>query len=273
MKNAIYQLASTTGRQMESYILTTSEGKVIVVDGGFREDADNMLTQLRAITGKDVPHVDAWFLTHAHEDHILCLCALVKSRWSELSVDRIYYNFPSVQFLCREKGYCGSIHDFKEILPIIADKIETVYGGDVYDVGEAHIEVLYSPNCEIDAPIVNNSSVVLAFTLGGKRILFLGDASVAEGERLLARYAGTGKLRADMVQMAHHGQGGVELDVYREIAPSACFWGAPEWLWNNDAGGGYNTHFFKTITVREWMDSLGVRTHYVLKDGMHCVEL
>ena len=31
---------------------------------------------------------------------------------------------------------------------------------------------------------------------------------------MLAMYAGTGKLKADYVQMAHHGQNGVERDFY-----------------------------------------------------------
>ena len=62
-------------------------------------------------------------------------------------------------------------------------------------------------------------------------------------------------------------------DVYQAISPSACLWCTPDWLWNNDAGLGYNTHCFKTIEVQGWMEKLGVKTHYVTKDGDQTIEL
>ena len=33
--------------------------------------------------------------------------------------------------------------------------------------------------------------------------------------------------------MAHHGQDGVEMDVYRVIKPEICLWPTPDWLWDN----------------------------------------
>ena len=276
MKNTIYQLGSATGSQMNSYIVTTADEKIIVIDGGYREDAENLLAHLREITreitGRDVPHVDAWFMTHAHGDHIACFNEIADKYWDKLTVGKIYYNFPSVQYLSREPGYSMAILDFNRLLPRFADKIEIVYQGDEYDVGEAHFEILYSPNGELRG-YINDTSVVFMMTLGGKRMLFLGDASPMEGKRLMALYKGTGKLKADYVQMAHHGQDGVEREVYEEIAPTACFWCAPDWLWNNDAGGGFNTHVFKTVIVRGWMEELGVREHYVLMNGTQKVEI
>ena len=86
-----------------------------------------------------------------------------------------------------------------------------------------------------------------------------------EGDALLALY-GDG-LQSDYCQMAHHGQNGVEKRVYDAIRPTGCFWCTPLWLWENDIGKGYNTHVWKTVTVRGWMDELGVTEHYVMKDG------
>ena len=37
---------------------------------------------------------------------------------------------------------------------------------------------------------------------------------------------------------------------------------------NNDAGNGYNTHFWQTIVVRGWMEELGVKQNLVSKDGI-----
>ncbi len=276
MKNTLYQLNSVTNTQMNSYIITTEGGKVIVIDGGFRQDAENMLAYLRELTGETLPHVDAWILSHAHLDHISCFNEIAEKHWDKLTVGQVMYNFPSVQYCAREnewRGYDHAIEDFVRNRPIFADRIVTVYGGDQYDIGEAHIEVLYSPNCEIQNNYINNSSIIFKLTLGGKRILFTGDAGVEEGEKCLAFYAGTDKLRADYIQMAHHGQNGVDRPFYEAVSPIGCLWPTPDWLWNNDAGKGYNTHVWKTIVVQGWMDELGVREHYVMMNGTQVIEL
>lgn len=158
-------------------------------------------------------------------------------------------------------------------LPLFADKVAILYGSDVYDFGGAHIDVLYTQNAEIQCNYINNTSTIFMLTLGGKKILFTGDAGVEEGDRCLALYAGTDKLKADYVQMAHHGQNGVTREFYEAVAPSACLWCTPDWLWNNDAGRGYNTHCWQTIIVRGWMDELGVKEHYILKDGTQIIDL
>lgn len=274
MKNAIYQLNSVTNTQMNSYIITTADGHVVLIDGGFRQDADNLLSYLRNLTGQEIPHVDAWFMSHAHKDHISCFNEIVEKHWDKLSVDHIYYNFPSVQYCAREgRGYDRAVEEFLLNVPRFADKIVTVYGFDTYDFGEAHIDILYSPNSEIQCNFVNNSSVVFMLTLGGKKVLFLGDAGVEEGDHILALYAGTDKLKADYVQMAHHGQNGVEKRFYEAVAPTGCLWCTPDWLWNNDAGKGYNTHCFRTIEVQGWMAELGVKEHYIMMNGTQVIEL
>ncbi len=276
MKNMIYQLNSVTGTQMNSYIVTTAGGRVIVLDGGFREDAENLLTHLRQLTGEAMPHVDAWILSHPHLDHISCFNEVVERHWDEVRISRVMYNFPSVQYGEREAqwGSTDRAHrEFMQNLPRFADRVEILYGFDEYDIGEAHLEVLYSPSCEIQCNYINNASVILRLTLGGRRVLFTGDAGVEAGDKCLALYAGTDKLRADYVQMAHHGQAGVEKRFYEAVAPVGCFWPTPKWLWDNDAGQGYNTHSFKTIIVRGWMEELGVREHWVMKDGVIAVEM
>ena len=44
-------------------------------------------------------------------------------------------------------------------------------------------------------------------------------------------------------------------------------WNSPEWLWDNDNGGGKGSGSYLTLKVREWMNELGVKKHYVMKDG------
>ena len=67
--------------------------------------------------------------------------------------------------------------------------------------------------------------------------------------------------------MSHHGQSGVDKDVYETIQPEICLWPTPEWLWNNNPGSGYNTGNWTTLETRKWVEDLKVKTNYVEKDG------
>ena len=61
---------------------------------------------------------------------------------------------------------------------LFADRILVVSKGDTMDVGDAHFECLYSPNPELHMNVTNNASLVLKMTLGGKTVMWLGDAGV-----------------------------------------------------------------------------------------------
>lgn len=266
MKNEIRLLAAVKGSQMNSFIIATRQGKVIVIDGGYRTDAEKLLANLRQMTGAEVPHVDAWFLSHAHNDHIDAFMELLDHHADSFSLGTVFFHFPSVQFIKRgEPGEAHTVQEFYDRLPQFADKICIVSEGDRYTVGEAVFDILYTADPAFPMNTVNNSSTVFRMNLGGKTVLFLGDLGVEGGRKLLSQYGEN--LKSDYVQMAHHGQNGVEESVYQAIAPTGCLWNTPQWLWDNDVGKGFNTHIFKTVYTRGWMEKLGVKEHYVTKDG------
>ena len=101
----IYQLpsktlndAGTNYRQNMSYIIRTRNGKIIVIDGGYSTDnldANYLISQLKSITGKDVPNVDAWFFTHNHGDHVGAFKAIAARMPTKVTVDTVYYRFPT----------------------------------------------------------------------------------------------------------------------------------------------------------------------------------
>ena len=119
----------------------------------------------------------------------------------------------------------------------------------------------------VNSNVVNNISMIFRLTVENQTVLFLGDSGVEQGNELLKMHGDN--LKSDMVQMSHHGQNGVSKEVYEAINPSACLWPTPKWLYENDSGGGYNSGPWKTLEVREWMEELGVKHHYVDMDGLH----
>ncbi len=275
MKNSIRMLAPVGhNRQMCGFVITAEDGKVILLDGGYTWDAPELLRVLCEVTGEECPHVDAWFLTHPHNDHICAFLEIMEHHPEALRVDRIYYSFPSVQYFSRIEGQLDrdaieTLGHFYRLLPKFADRACVVFGGDRYEVGDVAFDILRTANFKIQDDICNNSSLVVKMTLGGRSARFLGDAGREAGQELLALYGDTDLLKSDICQMAHHGQEGCREELYAAVRPEVCFWCAPDWLWDNDRyGTGFDTDIFETVMTRRWMEGLGVKENLVMKDGL-----
>lgn len=76
-----------SNEQMNSFVLVTASGKVIVMDGGTHKDYIYLKDFLYSITSK----VDAWFITHFHSDHIGALSVLLNQ--NDIYIDKLYYDF------------------------------------------------------------------------------------------------------------------------------------------------------------------------------------
>ena len=98
MENKIYLYTNEGNKQMMSFVITTQDGRVIVIDGGYDNDAPKLMEALQKITGEKKPHVDAWFLTHAHDDHISAFGVFYEEYLEGFTCDAVYYTFPSVQY-------------------------------------------------------------------------------------------------------------------------------------------------------------------------------
>ena len=269
----LYQLKAATAIpgsdkfiQKMGYILRTQGGKTLVIDGGNIDgDAWELLAWLQKLTGAERPRVDYWFFTHAHADHIGSFVTLMEE--DKVEVGRMVYHFAPFDFLAKAEP------SEAWILPRFADAVAahpeiprvTVQVGDCFTIDDVKITNLLVYDPRITANAFNNTGVVYRLEAHGQSLLFLGDLGVESGYRLLGMYGDA--LKSDMVQMAHHGQNGVDFPVYRAIAPRACLWNAPDWLWDNDDGKGYNQGPWRTVEVRGWMEQLGVREHYIIKDG------
>ncbi|MCD8083042.1 MAG: MBL fold metallo-hydrolase [Clostridiales bacterium] len=258
-------LASQTEGQMMSFLLETAEGSLIVVDGGRWDDADYLMEQIRACGG----HVNAWFLTHAHTDHVGSLLKLLTDEAdgvdTGIEIDHIYYNFADISWYMVHElgdlGTAGSIISYLDALP--ASMRHTVSRGDVITVDGVTVTVMndrYEPDADhVGERDGNDASIAYRMLVNGVSILFLGDLQQAGGEWLLAESGGD--LKSDIVQMAHHGQNGVGEEVYQAIDPSICLWPCPQWLWDNEGDA------YRTPETKAWVQKLHVEKHYSAKDG------
>ncbi|MBQ6863641.1 MAG: MBL fold metallo-hydrolase [Clostridia bacterium] len=267
-ENRIYMLNSVTDTICNSFIITTDDGKLIVIDGGYESETDNFLANLRQIAGTAKPQIDAWFLTHPHSDHVNCFFECMEYHADELDVKCIYYNFPSRGFFeDNDDSAMQTIDDFYRVLPLVADRMRVLCGGDTLQIGNAKFYILYSQDFEIKN--CNNSSLVFRMELGGKSVMFTGDSETQAGEKILRLWKDSGLLDCDICQMSHHGQSGLQREFYEAVNPQICLWPTPSWLWTNCDGTGP----FKTLFTRSWMEDLGVHEHYIMKDGKQVITL
>ncbi|MGL5433923.1 MAG: ComEC/Rec2 family competence protein [Lachnospiraceae bacterium] len=254
---SITMLNSQTNSQILSVIIETSQGSLIVVDGGLGEDGDYLLSQIQARGG----HVSAWFLTHPHGDHVGALYKILQDGAQGIQIDGIYYSMAEADWY--------RIHDPEEQTMAISllgtfaglpqDVLHQVSRNQFIEVDDVIIQVM-NDRYELSEDKGNNAGIVYKMLINNKKVLFLGDLADAGGRKLLAD-CGAEQLQADIVQMAHHGQNGVSEEVYRAINPSICLWPTPSWMWDHDGSK------WTILETKSWMSKLGDLKHYVMKDG------
>lgn len=258
-----------TTAQLLSVIIENGEGGLIVVDGGWTDNAESLLTQIKAKGG----HVSAWLITHPDSDHAGALADILYKHPGEITIDGIYYSFLD------DSWYAQKDQDVANMVTYLRGAFATlpqtvlhgdIISGQVIEAGPARIQVLNSAY-QMNSDFINNSSAAYLVSLNGTNVVFLGDLGRAGGERLMAEHD-LSALKCDLVQMAHHGQNGVDYEVYKALRPSGCLWPTPQWLWDNDNGGGAGSGSWKTLETRNWMVRLGVDNHYITKDGDQVLE-
>lgn len=256
-------LANYDKRQMLSMVLQDKSGNLVVIDGGWDIDADHLTEVIEQKGG----HVSAWFITHPHSDHVGALVQILNNPGRKITIDNIYYNLADQSWYDKvEPSRSNLVNNFRAAIATLpADRLHVVHKGDEIKIGQIKAKVLNDPYL-LDVTSVNNSSVAYKFFLNNVSILVLGDMGPEAGALLLEQ---TSKedLKSDIVQMSHHGQYGVNKDVYSVISPKIALWPCPLWLWNNDGGSGIGSGDWKTLETRQWMEELGVKLNYCIKDG------
>lgn len=297
-----------------SYIVKTRQGKIIIIDGGYKVDDHDpkyLYAFLQKVTGKSVPHVDAWFFTHNHYDHYGAFQGIANLYPNGITVDTIYHRYPTAEEI---NTYFSGDKPADRVtalsyIPNAAKKLKNAEGGAVrfvtlsslisggcnstLDFDEVHIDVLLTcedlfRECDTDtakysgtlansaypafsnktlkqlvSTNFNESSTVFRMTVPGKSILVTGDAAFACGV-VLQKYhkAGYYDLKSDVVQVAHHGQQGLQKAVYTLVDADVALWPSPSWVYN----AAQSATNVRTYYARQWFKEWGT-TNYVSYNG------
>ncbi len=168
--------------QGDSTLITTPDGKNILIDGG--EADQNISGKLKSM---GVTSLDTIFATHAHSDHIGGLPAVIES----IKTGQVVMN-----------GLPYTTKTFENLIDAISQKnvgYKEVKRGDQLTIGGVNFLVL-NPAGDLGDD-QNNNSVVLLATYKKASFLFMGDAEHDAESSIM----GSGlPVKADILKAGHH---------------------------------------------------------------------
>ena len=252
------ELKNISSSQCE--ILRLSDGRFIIIDSGMLEtdhyQAKNIYKTLKEQNVLNKITIAAWIVTHAHTDHMdACADFLKVYGNAQVEIEEIIFNFPNKA----DREEADSTYQptttpvFFEALAIAQKKwpnmkIITCHTGQEYQIADAKIEILHTPEDYFPTKIkdvkdgLNDSSVVFRIKIANQTIMILGDAGTSASNGVITMWGDY--LKSDFVQMSHHGMNGGIVPLYERIDPTVVTIPAVRHLWevktHADYIGQYN---------------------------------
>lgn len=237
------------------YIIKLADDGIVVIDGGdFTQfdDAqiDGMMSFLREITGTSAPEkirIAGWFITHTHRDHFGGFCRFVGRYADELSLERVFCNFPGRNNLFRGKSVVKLMSYMWDDLGGTFEYLK-LHTGESFTLADVTFDILYThedcvKSCgetafELD---INDTSTVIRVGFDGKYFLVLGDIS-QNARSVLVHNNSDETLKSDLVQLAHHGLNDLTA-LYRIVQAGTVF------VPNSRQGAAYNRNLYEMMKV------------------------
>jgi len=208
------------------YVILTDNGKLSVIDGGHRADAKPLVELIKEVSGKDVPTVDLWIITHPHGDHFGALAeiseneALLKTvKIKELcfkNPEEFYWGKPE-----NRRSLCRELNEMKELASRLGAMHHIPETDETVILDSLKIKFYYVTDAADEPSDPNELSLVFSVEGANKKVMFTGDAYKKTLLMALERYGD--ELKSDAVQLAHHALNGGSTEFYRAVDAKIAF--------------------------------------------------
>ncbi|MBO5845733.1 MAG: MBL fold metallo-hydrolase [Clostridia bacterium] len=235
-----------------AFIFRLEDGRFVVIDGGVNESAPLMYEQMVAqnVRGGN-PVIAAWFITHHHGDHVGGTLKMLADYKGRLDIERVVTNTPGQGVLHTitdgvdyEYGWINSMFSSANSNFPNADII-MAHAGQRFVFAGLTVDVLITPEnfYQKDLSVGNEEVCMYRFETERGSMVFTGDAQATNCKIAMAIYAED--LESDVVQYAHHGARGGDVDFYATI-------GATYGIWTNSyeaivEGGKYGQYWYNGV--------------------------
>ena len=205
-----------------SLIFRLEDGRFIIVDGGGhnKTSLSSLYTTLQDLApDKDHITVAAWFITHAHSDHVGTFLKFTEEGYHKsIRVENIIHHLVETdkdRTLQTREAFAAEYTN--------TNIIKAHTGQKIY-AGGAEIEMLFTFADLMPAAVddLNATSLMFRVTMGGKTVLILGDSTTYTSGQLVKTYGDY--LKSDIVQIAHHGKTGGTVALYEKIHADVLLW-------------------------------------------------
>lgn len=248
-----------------SYAFQLESGHFFLIDGGYFTPGEaERLYRFLCERTQGKPVIDAWFFSHAHQDHVGVFLDMMETHRDDLVIRELIYNFQPLELPPTSEGWrevkndLATVKRFYEVIDEYCKDIPimTVHTGDRFQIDELSAEVLYTHE-DLDVPSTfNDHSTVLRVQTNGWSLLFFGDI-YKEGSRILLKNCPQ-KLKSDIVQVAHHGFAGVTKDLYQVVNANYALWPSTRDKIEENAHREANDYL---------LHGAGIRGHLIAGDG------
>ena len=205
---------------------------LIVVDGGWTEDAQ-YVRDIIALAGNKV---DAWILTHPHQDHVGAFNVIYADP-RDIEIGKVYTVDMASPKECIQVASWDSVEAYENFLELEVKDLQYLYTGDELEICGLQFQILntYGEHVkQYSRDYLNDGSMMFKVKAKEQSMLFCADVGVSVSDYLLQRWGDT--LQANYLQMGHHGYGGLQDDFYQKVAPQVAFFDAPAHMMLDDTG-------------------------------------
>lgn len=214
------------------YTMYNPKRGFIVVDGGWVEDAQ-YVRDIIALAGNEV---DAWILTHPHQDHIGAFNVIYPDPQG-IKIGDIYTVNMATPEECMKVAEWDSVDTYQDFLDLQIEDLKYLYTGDEVKICGLDFMILSTFGKHVEQysrDYLNDGSMMFKISAKEQSMLFCADVGVSVSDYLLNRWGE--ELQSDYLQMGHHGFGGLQDSFYQMVNPKIAFFDAPKHMMEDETG-------------------------------------